>query len=259
MTERLNPRFPPPTGPPIEPPVVPGADHTSPQVPPDAWPAAPSDASPGPSADRMTTDAPRQSSSPGSAPSGDISAAARESLLARARSGDREAIATMFRQFLPKGEEVLECHYLGVLGFWGIGTHSFAAVTRQRVATLRISVAGGVQYQDGLLQFINAAAVFQPSKVLLYVTTCSVSLVFAIMGSSFGFAGVILLFGLSLLLLPITVRLHHRFQKSGIVLSIREGFSLYSFIDRKHMRLANQLYRLAGDLREDRLRSLGRP
>jgi hypothetical protein len=34
---------------------------------------------------------------------------------------------------------------------------------------------------------------------------------------------------------------------------------VYAFIDRKRMRLANQLYRLCTDLREERLRAVGRP
>jgi hypothetical protein len=62
-----------------------------------------------------------------------------------------------------------------------------------------------------------------------------------------------------LILLPVTIRLYYRFKKSGIVLWIREGLQVYAFIDRKRMRIANQLYRVCADLREERLRALGHP
>jgi hypothetical protein len=177
-----------------------------------------------------------------------------QSIVERARAGDPEALATMFRQFLPRGEEILDSQYLGVLGLWGIGTHSFVAITPRRVASLRISFAGGVEYQDGLLEFVNAAAVLQPSRVRLYLTAASVSLFFIIIGFSLGPVGAVLFFLLSLVLLPLTVRFHYRLQKSGIMVWVREGMPIYAFIDRKHMRLANQLYRTASDAREERLR-----
>ena len=112
-----------------------------------------------------------------------------QTLLARAKLGDQDALATMFSQFLPEGENVLDSRYLGVLGLWGIGTHSFVAITPRRVAALRISFAGGVEYQDGLLEFINASAVFQPSRVRLYLTAISVSLVLTFAGASLGAVG----------------------------------------------------------------------
>src|SRR2546427_330196 len=92
-----------------------------------------------------------------------------DSLIARAKANDQEALATMFAQFLPEGEQVVDCQYLGVLGFWGIGADSFAAVTARRVATLRISLLGGIHYQEGALEYINSAGAHQPSKVSLYL------------------------------------------------------------------------------------------
>ena len=182
-----------------------------------------------------------------------------ESLLDRAKTDDPEALATMFAQFLPTGEQVVESHYLGVMGMWGVGTHSFAAVTARRVASLRISLLGGVEYQDGSLDYVNSAAVFQPSKVMLYVYAGFISLVFFILGFAIHPAVSILFLILSVLALPLTVRLYYRLNKSGIVLWVREGLYVYAFVDRKRMRLANELYRRCTDLREARLRSLGHP
>jgi hypothetical protein len=59
----------------------------------------------------------------------------------------------------------------------------------------------------------------------------------------------------SVLLLPVTVRVYYRFKKSGLVVWVREGIAVYSFIDRKRMRIANQLHRSGMALRDERLRS----
>ena len=177
----------------------------------------------------------------------------------RAKADDKDALATMFGQFLPRGEQVVESHYLGVMGFWGIGTHSFAAVTDRRIASLQISVLGGVTYQDGALEYVNSAAVFQPSLVGLYIYTGLISLVAFLVGLPAGVGLAIVFLLLSWLFLPLTIRLYYRFNKSGIVMWIREGLALYTFIDRKRMRVSNQLYRLTSDIREERLRATGHP
>ena len=244
------PRYPPPPGPPVQAPVdlppptpaqTPVAAPPPPQPPPRQEPAPqtpPAVAAPAPTI-----------ATPPPAPS----------LLDRAKADDQEAIATMFAQFLPRDEQILEGHYLGVLGFWGIGTHSFAAVTARRVATLRISLLGGVEYQDGSLEYVNSAAVFQPTKVMLYVYSAVTVLVFFVLGFALHPAASIGTLLLGILVLPLVIRFYYRRHKSGIVLWIREGLQVYAFIDRKRMRLSNQLYRLCMNLREERLRALGHP
>ena len=245
MDDRETLRYPPPKGPPLETPEEPL------QSAPTQWPAP---VQPGP----VPTEYIPPRAPPPSAPTGPGSAA-QQSLLARAKIDDQEALATMFAQFLPRGEQVVECHYLGVLGFWGVGTHSFAAVTKRRVASLRISLLGGVDYRDGSLEYVNSAAVFQPSKAKLYLYAALVSLVLFGLGFAIHPALSIVFLLLSLLALPLTARLYYRWNKSGIVLWVREGLHVYAFIDRKRMRLSNQLYRLCADLREERLSSLGHP
>jgi hypothetical protein len=63
---------------------------------------------------------------------------------------------------------------------------------------------------------------------------------------------------LTVLLLPVTVRLYYRLNKSGLVVWAREGLNVY--VQRsQRMRIANQLYRKGMTLREERLRDLGQP
>ena len=165
----------------------------------------------------------------------------------------------MFSQFMPKGEQILESQYLGVYGFWGLGSHSFAAVTPRRFATLKVSLLGGVEYQDGSLEYVNSAAVYQPSKIGIIIFALLATLPYSLVALAAHPAAGVIVFLLSLALLPLTVRIYYRFKKSGIVLWVREGLMIYAFIDRKRMRLANQLYRRCTDAREERLRSLGHP
>jgi hypothetical protein len=185
------------------------------------------------------------------------------SLIARAKMNDRQALETMFSQFLPEGEQIIDAQYLGVLGLWGIGTHSFAAVTSRRVATLRISLLGGIHYQEGALEYVNSAAAHQPSIVSLYFGVARyalVSLVVAIFaGVGIHWAVSLLIILLAILGVPVYVRFYYRKHKSGLVLWIREGVQVYAFIDRARMLVANRLYRECMNLREDRLRALGHP
>jgi hypothetical protein len=160
-----------------------------------------------------------------------------QSLLARAKQGDQQAIATMFRQFLPSDEEIVQVEYLGVQGVWGLGARSFGCVTDRRVASLNVRLLGEIEYRDAALEHVNSGAVLQPSNVWLYV-----------------FVAVATLFtlGLALLLLPLTVRFYYRMKKSGLLIVVREGLSLYIFTDRKLLARANSLYRTALSRREGR-------
>jgi hypothetical protein len=160
-----------------------------------------------------------------------------ERLLERAKRNDEQAISTMFRQFLPSDEQIVQVEYLGVLGAWGIGTRSFACVTDRRVATLRVRLLGEIDYQDASLEGINSGAVYQPSRLWLFVFVVVVSLFTA---------------GLALLLLPLTVSAYYRFRKCGLLLGVRHGLSLYVFCDPKLLRRANRLYRTALVRREGR-------
>jgi hypothetical protein len=162
-----------------------------------------------------------------------------QSLLDRATTGDKEAIRTMFKQFLGEDEEVLAAEYLGIRGLWIFGMRSFACLTERRIATIRAKLFGEIEYQDASLEWINSGVVLQPSRLALYLFVAASTLV---------------TFGLALVLLPLTVRTFYRFKKCGLVLWVREGVPIYIFSDRKFVRNAMSLYRTASTLRESRIR-----
>jgi hypothetical protein len=181
------------------------------------------------------------------------------SLLTRAKQSDTDAIATMFRQFLPSDEPVLEAQYLGLRGCWGVGSHSLAAVTSRRAASIRIGLFGEVIYQDGMLEHVNSGIVYQPSRLMLYLVSALFFLFTLGVARMMLLVNVILFLstlGLGIALLPIVVRLYYSFKKSGLVLWIREGVHVYSFADRKRLRTANRHFREVSAVREVRLREL---
>lgn len=167
------------------------------------------------------------------------------SLLDRASSGDREALSTMFRQFLAEGEQVLAVEYLGLRGLWIFGVRSFACLTERRFATIQAKRFGHIDYQDAEVDSINSGSVVLPSKLVLYLFVAMTTLFTA---------------GGALLFLPFTVRLFYRFQKCGLILRVRghgsgggttpggftliPGLQIYVFTDRKLIGKAMSMYRV---------------
>src|SRR6266536_2824546 len=81
--------------------------------------------------------------------------------------------------------------------------------------------------------------------------------------SRFGLYAIIVLLalvtvGLSLLVTPWVGRAYYRFKKSGVVIWIREGVSIYMFCDRHRFRQAAFVYRTASQARAMRMLALGR-
>jgi hypothetical protein len=150
---------------------------------------------------------------------------------------DQEAIELMFRQFLPEDEPILFARYLGRLGFWVFGTDSMACLTSRRVATLRVAGFGEIVYQEGRLEDINSAVLYQPSKLELYL-----NVIFATVST----------LGIALLFLPLINRIYYAIRKCGLVFCVAEGVSIYLFCNRKLIRRANELMRRSGALREQR-------
>lgn len=197
----------------------------------------------------------------------------------RARAGDRAALEVMFRQFIPADEAIEDVAFLGERGLFGLGTHSFAAVTDRRVASLQLSMLGRVTYRDGYHEHVNSSAVMQPSRthelmasavaLLLWVAVLY-ELVAVRVGSGgtlvrkpFGFGPIIpdLLVipivaawvGILVLFAPLAARLLYRYAKSGLVLNVRNGIPVYCFTDRARMGRANQLASVATLARERRV------
>jgi hypothetical protein len=165
-----------------------------------------------------------------------------KSLLARARKNEQEAICTMFSQFLCPDEQLHFVCYLGTRGMWGFGSKSFACLTNRRICSLQVGAFGEIAFQDGYLEQSNSGLVYQPDLLSLY----SMVAVYSILA-------LIFTLGLGLLLLPLVVQFYYRYKKCGIVWVIKEGVSVYIFCNRSRLALANDLYRVAGEVREQRM------
>ena len=185
------------------------------------------------------------------------------SVLQQAKENDVEAVATMFRQFTLEDEKIYFAEYLGMKGYFSrFSTHSFACVTDHRVATIRVSSAGELIYQDGFLECISSSIVYQPSKWGLYVC----------LGILFFFAAIVLVtvfvnapiinalifvvpFAVVVFLLALLFKhCYYAVKKSGIVFSIQEGVPVYIFTNQKLIGRASQILRESTRYRDVRLR-----
>jgi hypothetical protein len=171
-----------------------------------------------------------------------------KSLVERAKKNEQEAICTMFSQFLCPEEQIHFVCYLGTRGMWGLGKKSFACLTDRRICSLQVGAFGEIVFQDGYLEQSNSGIVYQPDLLSLYGLVALYS-IFAL----------IFTFGLGLLLLPLVVQFYYRYKKCGIVWVIKEGVSVYIFCNRSRLALANDLYRVVGEVREQRMVRFGSP
>lgn len=189
------------------------------------------------------------------------------SLMDRAKQNDKEALTTIFRQFIPPTEKIEFAEYFGTDGIFGFGNKSFACLTDRRLASLRVGILGKVWYQDGFLEHTNSGVIHQPSLLGLYILLGFTILGWMVLGAGLldavngGFEELLsFLFLLALLplLLWLMVKLFYARVKCGFVWWVREGIAVYTFTNRSRMRRANHLYRLCVDARDERLRALGR-
>lgn len=191
-----------------------------------------------------------------------LSQAPERPLADRAAAGDRAALETMFAQFLPREEAVIDGDYLGKYGLWWFGTQTFAAMTHRRVAALRIRRFGHVTYEDALLEHVSTGSVRQPSRLLFYFLLAAVLV--PTVGAGLALLSVVgplslALPALGFLLLPVVVRLHRAFVKSGLLFWVREGVPVYAYCDRGRLGRANVLFRVFGEQRDRFLPSESRP
>lgn len=165
-------------------------------------------------------------------------------LVARARAGEREAIETMFRQFIPATDAIVASAFLGTQGFGGIGTHSFGCVTQRRVGSLRVSTFGEVVFQESLAANVNGGRIHQPSRIWLYLLVA-----FWVLWPFWFAVGAgpisLVVLPVTLLSLPFVVRAYYGRVKSGVLLVVRESPPTHLFCDRGKLPAASALYRLA--------------
>ena len=91
------------------------------------------------------------------------------SVLRQAKNNNADAICSMFQQFIPEDEEIYRVEYLGIKGVFGIGASSFACLTRRRVADITVGFFGEVTYEDAFLEQIKSSAIYQPSRLSLFI------------------------------------------------------------------------------------------
>lgn len=161
----------------------------------------------------ITTDAP------------EVRKAASGSLIARARNRDGDAIKTMFRQFITE-EKIVAVEYLGSPGLI-FKTHSFACVSDRRVASVRVKRMGEITYQDGAIESVNSAVLYQPSRISHFLSIVTLGRANLGRGRSS--------------------------KQVGLVLSVGEGISVYILSHRSKVDRANGVYRVMVNTRERRL------
>lgn len=180
-----------------------------------------------------------------------------QSILTRAKHGDKGAISTMFRQFVDPEETIQYVEYLGRRGFI-TGQHSFGCLTQRRVASIIVGSFGEVIYSDGYLEEINSSVFYQPSLLKLYALIGVIILgtlyVAVSLSIVIGGVGVVLALVLGGLLTFYAPSLYYRMSKSGLVFIVREGVSVYMFTNRGKLAKANALWRIAANSRDARLR-----
>ncbi|MBO9201027.1 MULTISPECIES: hypothetical protein [Niastella] len=161
-----------------------------------------------------------------------------QSVLARAKQNDRPALEQMFAQFLTGNEKIQFAEYMGQRGIVLLVDHNFACVTEKRIVSLTVGAFGEMLYQDAFLEDLNSTAIYQPSLFWLYV---------------FGTIFVISTFGLGIFLIPLIVKGYYRLHKCGALFCIKQGISVFVFVNRSKLSRANVLWRVCAHLREARV------
>lgn len=161
------------------------------------------------------------------------------SLIKEAVKGNKEAISTMFKAFIGTDEQILDVRYFGSHGYLMNKTRSFVCLTDKRIATIQHGTFNQVCYQDAFIEGINSGVIYQPSVFGLYLI--SIMLACTIIG---------------IVLIPAWIQLYYTVNKSGMVWSIREGFSIYAFANRSKINEVNSFWRHVANVRTLRVQYL---
>jgi len=159
-------------------------------------------------------------------------------VLDQAKMNNQDALNSMFQQFLGTDEQIKFAEYMGQHGIIIGVTHSFACLTDKKIISLKVGSFGEVLYQDAFIEDFNSGAIYQPSVLGLYIISAIV---------------VVFTFGIGLLLIPLIVKWYYQINKCGMVFFIKEGLSVYMFVNRNRMSRSNALWRLVSEIREGRI------
>lgn len=163
----------------------------------------------------------------------------KSSVIKLAVNGDKEAIMAMFKTFIGTEEQILDVRYFGSHGIWLNKTRSFVCLTDKRIATIQHGSFNRVCYQDAFIEGVNSGIIYQPSVFGLYFV--SILLACTLIG---------------LILIPSWIQLYYILNKSGMVWSIREGFSIYAFANRSKINEVNLFWRHVAEVRTLRVQYL---
>lgn len=178
---------------------------------------------------------------------------------------DKQAVKEMFADFLGRNEPVVDCGYLGTIGFV-FPEHSFWCVTNSRVCGMMVNRGGWVQFNFGFIKTLDRGVFIQPSLVLLWLWVLAwvVFVGFLALGawgwaylmltaSGWGVAHILsLLLGLAvaaagIALLPWVVRAFYRWVKSGCIFWTKEWVPIVIPSDRNSLRDAQRFISVYSD------------
>jgi hypothetical protein len=180
-------------------------------------------------------------------------------LFDRARNNDRQAVRSLFQGFLGKTEQIVDCGYLGALGFV-FPEYSFWCVTNSRVCGLLINSGGWMNFNFGFTKSLNRGLFVQPSLVTLWIWII-LWCVFALLGSLFmgmlgevivrdwlGFivgrlAGIVVFLctaAAGVVLVPWVIRAYYRWVKAGCIFWTQELVPIVIPADRNSLRDAQR-------------------
>lgn len=161
------------------------------------------------------------------------------SVIKLAVDGNKEAIMTMFKTFIGQEEQILDVRYFGSHGILFNKTRSFVCLTDKRIAIIQYGSCNRVCYQDAFIEGVNSGIIYQPSVLWLYFV--SILLACTLIGIIF---------------IPFWIQMYYMFNKSGMVWSIREGFSIYAFANRSKINEVNLFWRHVAEVRTLRVQYL---
>lgn len=178
-------------------------------------------------------------------------------ILERAKQNDRQALETMFQQFIGGHEKIQFMEYMGQRGLFIFIDHNFACLTDKRIMSLKVGAFGEVFYQDAFLEDLNSSAIYQPSIFGLYVTVVVAIGILLFLAITLipggGVIGVLITLVLGFFLVPLIVKYYYRMNKCGVVFIIKQGLSVFVFVNRSKLTRANVLWRVCAHLRETRV------
>ena len=185
----------------------------------------------------------------------------------RARSNDRHAVKELFSGFLGENEQVIDCGFLGSIGFI-FPEHSFWCVTDSRVCGLLLNRGGWMMFNFGFIKALNRAVFVQPSLVGIWVTLVLWAIFVILFAGSVARSALYLfdvniyvslilsiiffaaIFALGVLLVPFVIRAFYRWVKAGCIFWTVEQVPIVIFSDRQSLKNAQRFIRTFMDQKQ---------